>query len=302
MARDGYAPRAFLHMGDRLAFSVGIVALAVPAAILYGAFGGQTGPLIPLFAVGVFVAFTLAQSAMVVYWRRQRESGWRRALAINLLGAILSGAVAIVAAATKFTEGAWIVVVLLPLIVLASRRIHGHYRSARARLTPDVGEAMPAAAERPGQEQGSAGATEREDVPDEMRHFAVVPVAVLDLAALRALAYAASLGVAVLAVHVSPSEAEADRFRRYWRIWGDHLPLEVVISPYRSTVAPLANYVEALHHQRPELTLTVVVPEIVPTRRWQRLLHNRTAARLRRMLTRHPGIVIASVPFHLVGC
>ena len=114
MARDRYAPAAFLHMGDRLAFTAGIVVLAVPAAILYAVFNGQTEPLIPLFAVGVFVAFALAQSGMVAHWLNHRERGWRRALAINLVGAVLSGAVALIAAITKFVEGAWLVVVLIP--------------------------------------------------------------------------------------------------------------------------------------------------------------------------------------------
>jgi hypothetical protein len=129
----------------------------------------------------------------------------------------------------------------------------------------------------------------------------VVPVAVLDLAALRALAYAASLQLPVLAVHVSPSEEEGKRFHRYWEVWGAYLPLEVVISPYRATVAPLANYIEALHRQQPDITLTVIVPEIVPAHLWESILHGRIAQRLRRILIRHEGIVVTSIPFHLDG-
>ena len=297
MARDRYAPRAFLHMGDRLAFSVGIVALTVPAAILYVAFNGRTAPLIPLFAVGVFVAFTLAQSGMVAYWLAHRERGWRAALAINLVGAVLSAAVAVVAAVTKFTAGAWIVVILIPLIVLVCLRVQRHYARAGEDLLPDpeYESVVPA----PANARGGAADAERQDVPEELNHLVVVPVAVLDLAALRALAYAASLAVPVLAVHISPSPEEAERFSRYWEIWGDHLPLEPVVSPYRATVAPLANYIEALHRQRPDITLTVVIAELVAQRRWQRLLHDRRSARLRRMLIRHEGIVITSVPFHL---
>jgi amino acid transporter len=305
MARDRYAPMAFLRLGDRLAFTAGIVVLAVPAAILYAAFNGQTEPLIPLFAVGVFVAFTLAQSGMVAYWRRHREHGWRRALAINLVGAVLSGAVAIIAAVTKFTEGAWLVVVLIPLIVLACLRIHRHYQQARRQLAPRADEALvvPPAVPSPPHPDGDGRrpAPEEQDAPSEIEHFIVVPVAVLDLASLRALAYAASLQVPVLAVHVSPSEEEGKRFRRYWEVWGAHLPLEVVVSPYRATVAPLANYIEALYRQQPDITLTVVVPEIVPARRWESILHGRIAQRLRRILIRHEGIVVTSVPFHLKG-
>jgi amino acid transporter len=305
MARDRYAPMVFLRMGDRLAFTAGIVVLAVPAAILYAAFNGQTEPLIPLFAVGVFVAFTLAQSGMVAHWWHHREHGWQRALAINLVGAVLSGAVAIIAAVTKFVEGAWLVVVLIPLIVLACRQIHRHYQRAHHQLAPRADETLVApsgrvSAPRPGGD-GHRPAAEEQDVPSEIEHLLVVPVAVLDLAALRALAYAASLQLPVLAVHVSPSEEEGKRFHRYWKVWGDYLPLEVVLSPYRATVAPLANYIEALHRQQPDITLTVIVPEIVPAHRWESVLHGRVAQRLRRILIRQEGIVVTSIPFHLEG-
>jgi hypothetical protein len=139
----------------------------------------------------------------------------------------------------------------------------------------------------------------RATAPGGWHSFAVIPVAVLDLAALHALAYAVSLEQPVLALHVSPTEEEAERFHRAWHAWGDHLQLEVVVSPYRSTVAPLANYIAALHRQRPDVTLTLVVPEIVVAKRWQRILHNRTATRLRASLTAYEGIVITTVPFHL---
>jgi amino acid transporter len=300
MALDQYAPRAFLHMGDRLAFSVGIIVLVIPAAILFAAFGGQTEPLIPLFAVGVFVAFAMAQSAMVAHWRRHREAGWRRALAINLLGAVLSGAVALVAAVTKFTAGAWISVVLIALIVVWCLRVHRYYELAREQLTPAAGaDTAPAGTDGTAQARPVPSSPEQQYAPSGVRHLVVVPVAALDLAALRALAYAASLAVPVLAVHVSSSEHEAERFRRYWEAWGDHLRLEVVVSPYRATLAPLANYIEALHRERQDITLSVVVPQLVPRHSWQWLLHNRIGPRLRRMLIRHEGVVIIDVPFHL---
>jgi amino acid transporter len=303
MARDSYVPRLFLRMGDRLAFTNGILVLALPAGVIYAAFGGQTAPLIPLFAIGVFLAFTLAQSGMVAHWWRKRERGWRAALATNLLGATLSAAVALIAAATKFTEGAWVVIVLVPLIVLACRRVHAHYVLARKALTPRANERedarRAAVVPSPMHWQGPARLAEAQDNPAQVQSFAVVPVAVLDLAALHALAYAASLAQPVLALHVSPTEDEAERFRRSWLAWGDHLPLEVVVSPYRATVAPLANYIAALHRQRPEMTLTLVVPEIIVAKPWHRILHNRMAARLRAALIADEGIVITTVPFHL---
>ena len=302
MARDSYAPRLFLRLGDRLAFNNGIMVLAIPAAIVFVAFGGNTAPLIPLFAIGVFIAFTLAQSGMVAHWLRHREQGWRRGLATNLIGAVLCAAVVVIAAITKFTAGAWVVVVLVPVIVVASERIHRHYEMARralmpyppdsgpppVRITPSLTSYVP-----------SLQPPEAQESPSEVHSFAVVPVAVFDLAALRALAYAASLAQPVLALHVSPTEEEAERFRRQWLVWGDHLPLELVVSPFRATVAPLAHYVAALHRQRPDLTLTLVIPEIVVARPWQRILHSRTEARLLRALRPYEGIVMTTVPFHL---
>jgi hypothetical protein len=304
MARDRNVPRLFLRMGDRLAFSNGILVLAVPAAVAYAAFGGKTEPLIPLFAIGVFIAFTLAQSGMVAHWLRNREPGWRAGLATNLLGAVLSGAVVLIAAITKFIDGAWVVVVLVPLIMLVCTRIHRHYEMARRALMPHP----PESAGEDGSVQVTPGTqpwrvsprpAEFQDVPSEVHSFAVVPVAVLDLASLRALAYAASLGQPVLAIHVSPTEEEAKHFRKAWQAWGDHLPLELLVSPYRATVAPMANYIAGLHRQRPDLTLSLVVPEIAVARPWQRVLHNRTGVRLRAALRPYEGIVLTTVPFHL---
>ena len=140
---------------------------------------------------------------------------------------------------------------------------------------------------------------EEDESPDQLRHLAVVPIVRLDLAGLRALAYAASLGQPVLAVHISPAGDEAARFKRYWDAWGAHLPLEVVDSPYRAVVAPLVRYIDALRNQRSELTLTVVLPELIVRHRTHRPLHNGTARRLRRALRRRPGVVITTVPLHL---
>jgi amino acid transporter len=302
MACDGYAPRAFVRMGDRLAFTNGVAVLTIAAAIVYAGFGGNTISLIPLFAVGVFVAFTLSQTGMVVHWFRRRDKRWREAALTNLVGAVLSALVVLIAAFTKFLEGAWVVVVLVPLIVYVCLRIHRHYALARQALIPDPGRphhrSIRAPRRSPVRADGD-GRSEAADAPDEVTNFVIVPLAVLDLAALHALAYAASLSQPVLAVHVSPSEEEAERFNGYWSAWGSHLPLEVLVSPYRATVAPLANYIEALHRQRPDVTITVIVPEIIVRKPWQRILHNRMSARLRSALLAYPGIVITSVPFHL---
>jgi hypothetical protein len=140
---------------------------------------------------------------------------------------------------------------------------------------------------------------EDDESPDQIRHLAVVPIVRLDLSSLRALAYAASLGQPVLAVHISPDDDESARFKGYWAAWGDHVRLEVVDSPYRALVAPLACYIDALRQQRDDLTLTVVVPELIVKHRWHQLLHNGTARRLRRAVRRQPGVVITTVPVHV---
>jgi hypothetical protein len=286
MARDGYAPRAFLHMGDRLAFSNGIVFLAVTAAVIFAAFRGHTAALIPLYAVGVFLAFTLSQGGMVVHWRRVRSGHWRRKLALNAAGSVLCALVLLTAAVTKFATGAWVVVLAIPLLIVVSLRIRRHYDNACRALSLHPPPAAP------------HGERETEERPQEVRHLVVVPIARFNLASLRVLAYAASLGPPVLAVHISPEEEEADRFREQWQAWGDHLRLEVVVSPYRAVIPPLANYLEALHTLRPDIALTVILPDLVVAQRWHQLLHNRAPLRLRRALRGVPGIVITGIPVH----
>jgi amino acid transporter len=312
LARDYSAPRFFLRMGDRLAFSNGIVVLGAAAAAILAAFSGSVTSLIPLFAVGVFLAFTLSQSGMVVRWLRTREPGWRGSICFNALGAFLSAIVLAITAFTKFLEGAWLVVVLIPLLVILFLRIRAHYLAvgravalqplpARARARAITPPSRTPAAAAGGDGEAQSGLYEREEAPDQVHNLTVVPVVSMDLASLRALAYAASLGQPVLAVHVSTDAEEAQRFRSYWRAWGDHVPLEIVFSPYRALVAPLARYLRLLHDQVPHFTVTVVLPELVVRRFWHRFLHNGVAPRLRRALRPLPGIVVTTVPFHLPG-
>jgi amino acid transporter len=302
LARDLYAPRIFLRMGDRLAFSNGMILLAVAAGAIFVAFAGKTAPLIPLFAVGVFLAFTMSQAGMVVHWWRRRDARWRRSLAFNATGGFLSAVVFITAAVTKFTAGAWVAVVAIGLFILVALRIRRHYGLAAAatalrsdRVDLPAHRLVPFVAD--GSRTGPQDETEV--IPQQVQHLLIVAVATLDLSAMRALAYAASLQQPVLALHVSPSEEESERFSGYWREWGDHLPLEILVSPYRAIVAPTINYIESLHYQRPDLTLTVILPEIVVRHRLQRVLHNETAWRLRRALRPLPKIVVTTIPFHL---
>jgi amino acid transporter len=317
LARDSFAPRLFLRIGDRLAFSNGLILLSVAAALIYVGFNGETAPLIPLFAVGVFLAFTLCQAGMVVHWWRLRDRHWRRSLAFNATGGFLSAIVFITAGVTKFLEGAWVALVALCLFMVAALRIRHHYDAVNRALelhphaievpmhtiSPGHADGAGPLESQPTAREGTEGSApegaETEESPEEIHHLVVVPVASLDLASIRALAYAASLQQPVLALHVSPTDEEAKRFGDYWQVWGDHLPLEVVVSPYRAIVAPMVNYIASLHAQRPDLTLTVILPEIVVRHTWQRILHNQTAGRLRRALRPLPKIVVTTVPFHL---
>jgi amino acid transporter len=307
MARNGHAPRVFLRLGDRLAFSNGTIALAIAAAILFVVFAGRTGALIPLYAVGVFVAFTFSQAGMVVHWLHRRDEHWRSNMLLNAVGAALSAIVFVIATATKFSQGAWVALLLVALLVLITWQIRRHYDTVHRALALhplDVAAPrhpivpVPVAFHVP---DGSPPIDRAEDdeSPDELQHLAVVPIVRLDRSSLRALAYAASLGQPVLAVHISPSDDEAARFTDYWAAWGDHVPLEVVTSPYRALVAPLACYINALRTQRAELTVTVVLPELIVKHRCHQPLHNGTARRLRRALRRQPGVVITTVPLHL---
>ncbi len=220
---------------------------------------------------------------------------------------------------TKFAAGAWVSLLAVGLVILLATAIRRHYETVaraialhphaielpRHPIAPNARDALagvaPADAERRhaaalrARKQGG----ETEETPEEIHHLILVAVASLDLTSMRALAYAASLQQPVLALHVSPTAEEAERFRDYWRTWGDHLPLEVVVSPYRAIVAPMISYIESRHQQRPDLTLTVILPEIIVRRPWQRILHNRIAPRLRRALRPIPKIVVTTVPFHL---
>jgi hypothetical protein len=241
---------------------------------------------------------------MVVHWWRRREEHWRKSMVLNALGAALSAIVFVIAAVTKFSQGAWVALLSIVLLVILSWRIRCHYDSVRHALalypldSSAVGQPIVPERVRTSDRRTVRQAEDHES-PDQVEHLAVVPIVRLDLAGLRALAYAASLGQPVLAVHISPGGEEAERFKGYWAAWGDHLPLEVVDSPYRALVAPLACYIDALRTQRSELTLTVVLPELIVKHRWQQPLHNGTARRLRRALRRQPGVVVASIPLHM---
>jgi hypothetical protein len=244
---------------------------------------------------------------MVVHWSRRRDEHWRRSMLLNAVGAALSAVVFVIATATKFSQGAWVALLLIALVVLVTWHIRRHYDTVHHALAlhpldlaAPPHPIVPAPVRVEARDSSHAiRRVEDDESPDQLQHLAVVPIVRPDLSSLRALAYAASLGQPVLAVHISPGGDEAARFKDYWAAWGDHVPLEVVDSPYRTLVAPLACYVNALRTQRAELTVTVVLPELIVKHRCHQPLHNGTARRLRRVLRRQPGVVITTVPLHV---
>jgi amino acid transporter len=282
LARDRFAPHYFQFRGDRLAFTTGIVVLAVLSALLIVAFGGSVTNLIPLYTVGVFIAFTLSQAGMVRHWWRLRatERGWRWRAALNGLGAVATTIVAIVVGVAKFALGAWMILVLIPGLIALMWAINRHYRSVEDALTLDQPHA----------------ALLRRPAPRVL-----VLLARLDRASLEALAYARSIAPLVTAVHVTDDPAEGERIRERWRgldVDGD-ADLVILESPYRALIPPLVAYIDALQKQEPLRPITIVLSEFVPRRPWEYLLHNQAALRLKLRLFFRPNTVVIDVPYHV---
>lgn len=279
LARDRFLPRLFKFRGDRLAFTAGIVLLAGLAITLLIIFHGNLDSLIPLYAVGVFTSFTLSQAGMVAHWRKTREPGWRKSAALNGLGMIATAVVTLVIASTKFVHGAWMVVILIPLLISLLYGIHTHY----VRL------------------EGTRRA-ETPLLPEEILPRFVVPIAELNVPARQALAYARALAPDdqhVIAVHVTDDAEEAAELQSQWYTWQPGIQLVIIESPYRSLAGPLLAYIDALQETHPKDTITVVLPEYVPSHWWEHMLHNQTALRLKAALLFHPGVVVTNVPYHV---
>jgi amino acid transporter len=280
LARDKFLPHQFSFRGDRLAYSVGIIVLAIASCLIIGAFHAEVELLIPLYAVGVFTAFTLSQSGMVLRWWRRREQGWQRNLFINGLGAIVTAVVALIFGFTKFQHGAWVVIILIPGLVGLFLLIRRHYRSVADQLTLS---------------------TYDEPLPDLPEPAVLVPVAKLDRATLRSLAFARSMSEDVTAVHVTDNTEEAEQMRERWERWTGEIPLVILESPYRALLPPLTAYIDAMIKQDPARPITVVLSEFVPRHWWEYLLHNQTALRLKFRLFFMPNTVVVDVPYHLGG-
>ncbi|MDX6385731.1 MAG: hypothetical protein QOK48_3304 [Blastocatellia bacterium] len=314
LARDRFMPRQFATRGDKLVFSNGIIILAVFSGVLVTAFSGDTSRLIPLYAVGVFLSFTLSQLGMVRHWLKagralkngppvddkasapaaHQQNGpngldqanelkqalhWKKSMVINGLGAIATFIVLIVLIITKFIHGAWLVVVLIPILVSIFRAVHRHYLDVARQLTTQGLEPL-----RP------------------IRHEVIVPISGIHRGVLRALEYAKAIAPDhVTAVYINLDYEATQKLRAKWSEWGAGVELVVIASPYRSLVGPLIRYVERRMKQHHDQMVTVVLPEFVPARWWHHLLHNQSSLMLKGALLFKPDVIVTSVPYHLKG-
>lgn len=318
LAQDRFLPRQFASLGDRLVFSNGIVILAVFSGLLVWAFRGDTSRLIPLYAVGVFLSFTLSQTGMVVHWWKEgaaerakarlakreaqaqlaasdgakatalpvskhqrsaadKTSHWRKSILINGLGATATFVVLMVFIATKFIHGAWLVVVLIPLLVVMFLRIHSHYLEVAKQLS-------------------TAGLEQLRPI----HHEVIVPISGIHRGVIAALEYARSIAPNhVTAVYINLDEESTRKLREKWEQWGTGVNLVVLASPYRSLVRPLLNYIDRVKRRSHGDVVTIILPEFVPAKWWQNLLHNQNSLVLKGALLFRKGIVVTNVPYHL---
>lgn len=297
VAKDGFLPRQLTYRGSRLVYSNGIVLLAFLASLLIIAFQASVTRLIPLYAIGVFLSFTLSQAGMARRWwrighlrpgdKQQSKDGaqlhpdplWPVKMVINGIGALCTLVVMFIFAITKFADGAWVVLLILPLLVALFLAIHRHYSALARKLSlEEFGEAPPAA----------------------VRHRVFLPLSGVHRGTLAALRYAQNLSDDITAVHVSIDPEETEKIRRKWERWGDGTRLVVLESPYRLFLEPLLEYLqEVITHRQPHEVITIVVPQFVPSKRWHEFLHMRTADLLRDQLLSYPGVVVVDVPYQV---
>ena len=294
-AEDGYLPRQLTYRGDRLVYSNGIIALALVASLLIIMFKASVTNLIPLYAIGVFLSFTLAQIGMALRWWKcgkikpgdeivERgstltfDAKWKFKMIVNAFGALTTAVVMFIFAITKFEDGAWIIIILLPILVLIFEMIHKHYVNVADKLSLS--------------HYGSPVKIKR--------HRVIVPVAGVHQGSLAALNYARRLSDDVTAVHISLDQEEAEKIKQKWEIWGEGVRLVIVESPYRVFIEPLLEYISKVEAQRhPDEQITIVVPQFVPNNRLSKYLHTRTADTLRKVLLNKKDIVITEVPYQL---
>ncbi|HAR44496.1 MAG TPA: amino acid permease [Bdellovibrionales bacterium] len=279
LAKDRFLPRQLASVGDRLVYSNGIMGLGVVAIGLIFLFKGETHRLIPLYAVGVFVSFTLSQAGMVVRHWRKRKPGWIRSLLVNTLGTLTTCLAVAVIAWTKFTHGAWVVVLLIPVLVIVFRRINRHYLQV-------------------GRELSLSGETPPERL-EPIRHTVIVPVSGVHRGVIDALRYALSISHDVRACYIAIDPESTERMQTEWNRWAREVPLFILKSPYRSIVAPLLDYIDDVEQTTNAGMITVLIPEFVTARWHHQILHNQTALLIRTALLFRPRRVVTSVRYHL---
>jgi len=276
IARDGFLPRYLSRLGDKLVFHNGIILLAIFASALVFAFHGELDALLPLYAIGVFTAFTLSQAGMVMHWVRLKGPGWHHRSAINGLGAVLCGLVLIIIGFTKFKEGAWLVMVLIPIICFFFWLIHSRYESITQQL-----------------------ALEGELEPDTGEHFVLILVPRMHKGVVGAVRYAQRLKGEVQALHVTLNERTLPDLQRTWDRYAKDVPLVVLPSPYRSLIEPMLDYVDQIRRNNPNVLITVVVAEAVSTKWYQKLLAENIAQQLKVALGRRNRVVVANARYFL---
>jgi amino acid transporter len=277
LAQDGYLPRQLTNLGDRLVYSNGIIILGVLSVILIVLFNAETHAMIPLYAVGVFLSFTLAQAGMVMHHLHDKAANWRKSLAINAIGAVTTGVVTLLLIFEKFTEGAWMVLLAMPVIIWIFRQIHEHYRSINQQLTlPNTGYC-----------------------PLAIEHTVLVLVSSLNRGTIPALEYAKTISDRVEAVHVELNSVTTERLEKAWAEWGCGITLTILKSPYRSISEPLLEYIDEVEDRYEHDLVTIIVPEFVTKKGWHNLLHNQTSLMLKTLLRYRTGKVVTTVRYHL---
>lgn len=276
IARDGFMPRQFANIGDKLVFDRGIAVLALFSTVLIVVFRGRVDSLIPLYAIGVFLSFTLSQAGMVKHWFSLKTPGWKSKALVNGTGAIATAIVTLIFAAVKFAYGAWIVIILIPLLVFFFLRVKKHYRSVAKQLSLE--------GYRPAQ---------------GLRHHVLVLAPDIHRGVIPALQYARTISSDARAIHVAVDPTREARLRKRWTQWSRGMPLVVLPSPYRSLGRPISDYIDRLQAEEPNSLTTVVIPEFVPTGWFATLLHGQASLTLKVRLLFKRGVIVTSVPYHI---
>jgi amino acid transporter len=278
LAKDGFMPHQMATFGDRLVFSNGIIILGVFACLLLVVFKGDTHALIPLYAIGVFASFTLSQAGMVRRWLVKKGAHWRKKLIVNGVGAVTTGIATVIIASTKFMQGAWIVFLLITVLILMFQGIRSHYKAVSEQVALDRRGARP---------------------PLPRRNIVIIPIGGLNRAVVRAVDFARSRPGEIRAVFVDVDPEESATVKIQWAQWGGGINLIALPSPYRSVLGSLLEYIEEILEKDQNTWVTVVIPEILPARWWQNILHNQRALMLKAALLFKDRVIITDVPFHL---